>query len=116
MFGRCSVELGRLSYFVANDCFDSHQGYFMINKLVIYLPEVSTYARRIGACPTSRYLNANAMPGNATFLDPLFQTTYFSGASGNLSITYFPLATLIIGTPGTLRILLFKSLSFVATI
>lgn len=40
---------------------------------------------------------------------------YFSGASGSLSITYLPLATLMIGTPGTFLTLLFKSLSFVAT-
>ncbi len=43
-------------------------------------------------------------------------TVYFSGASGNLSMTYFPLATLMIGTPGIFRIRLFKSRSFVATI
>ena len=34
---------------------------------------------------------------------------------GSLSITYFPRATLIIGTPGTLRIRRLRSLSFVAT-
>jgi hypothetical protein len=65
----------------------------MINKLAIYLPQVLAYARIIRTCTTPRYLNADAMPGNATFLVPLFQTTYFSGASSNLSITYFPLAT-----------------------
>lgn len=41
---------------------------------------------------------------------------YFSGASGNRSMTYFPLATLMIGTPGTRLILLFRSRSLVATI
>ena len=41
--------------------------------------------------------------------------SHLSGASGNLSITYFPLATLMIGTPGIFLILLFKSRSFVAT-
>lgn len=40
---------------------------------------------------------------------------YFSGASGNLSITYLPFATLIIGTPGIFLNLLLRSLSFVAT-
>ena len=40
---------------------------------------------------------------------------YFSGASGNRSITYFPRATLTIGTPGTFLSLLFKSRSFVPT-
>ena len=40
---------------------------------------------------------------------------HFSGASGSLSMTYLPFATLIIGTPGILRIRLFRSLSFVAT-
>lgn len=40
---------------------------------------------------------------------------YFSGASGRRSITYLPFATLMIGTPGTFLILLFRSLSFVAT-
>lgn len=45
----------------------------------------------------------------------LWNTAYFSGASGNLSTTYFPLATLMIGTPGTFLTLLFRSLSFVAT-
>lgn len=37
---------------------------------------------------------------------------HFSGASGSRSITYFPRATLIMGTPGTLRIRLFRSRSF----
>ena len=40
---------------------------------------------------------------------------YFSGASGSRSMAYFPLATLMIGTPGTRLILLFKSRSLVAT-
>lgn len=40
---------------------------------------------------------------------------HFSGAAGNLSITYFPLATLTMGTPGIFRNLLLRSRSFVAT-
>ena len=42
--------------------------------------------------------------------------SHLSGASGNLSTAYRPLATLTIGTPGIFLILLFKSRSFVATI
>lgn len=38
-----------------------------------------------------------------------------SATSGSLSITYLPFATLTIGTPGIFLILLFRSLSFVAT-
>ena len=41
---------------------------------------------------------------------------HFSGASGNLSMTYLPRATLMMGTPGIFLIRLFKSRSFVATI
>lgn len=42
-------------------------------------------------------------------------TPHFSGASGNRSITYFPRATLMMGTPGTFRMRLLRSRSFVAT-
>jgi hypothetical protein len=40
---------------------------------------------------------------------------YFSGALGRRSITYFPLATEINGTPGTFRIRCLSALSLVAT-
>jgi hypothetical protein len=40
--------------------------------------------------------------------------SYFSGASGSLSTTYFPLAQEIIGTPGTFLTLRFRSRSLVA--
>ena len=59
-------------------------------------------------------------PQNKPISQPFFSRSmsspvYFSGASGRRSITYLPFATLMIGTPGTFLILLFKSLSFVAT-
>jgi hypothetical protein len=48
--------------------------------------------------------------------DPLpMHVHLLSGTSGNRSMTYLPFATLTMGTPGIFLILLFKSLSFVAT-
>lgn len=42
-------------------------------------------------------------------------TSHHCGAPGSLSITYFPLATFMIGTPGTLRSRRCRSLSSVPT-
>lgn len=63
--------------------------------------------------PTSRTLFVlySFTSEDTVLLDP-----YFSGASGSLSMTYFPLATLIIGTPGIFLTLRLRSRSFVATI
>jgi hypothetical protein len=62
--------------------------------------------------PYPWYLNANAMPIVATHSRFLSKSqAHFSGAPGNLSMTYFPLATLIMGTPGTFLTLLLRSLS-----
>jgi len=62
------------------------------------------------------YQTPQKLQSNAINYHPYPSTSirvpYFSGASGSLSTAYFPLATLTIGTPGILRTLRLRSLSF----
>lgn len=59
-------------------------------------------------------INADAN-ANAEYAVASPSLDYLGGASGSRSMTYFPLATLMIGTPGIFRIRLFRSRSLVAT-
>lgn len=65
---------------------------------------ISPMAYRVSPWPFSTPKTPYAMPVNTTFQNRIPSSVvpvlYFSGASGSLSMTYFPLATLIIGTPG----------------
>lgn len=67
------------------------------------------------ANPFSRLRRAH-LANSSNYFQYSIEPTHRSGASGNLSITYFPRAAHMIGTPGIFLIRCFSIRSFVATI
>lgn len=108
----CLDAISINEYPAADSSSQSFQSATLLFPLLLWFPSAHY-------CPVSmpahftRLALARAPEVSLTINHRIF--SYELGASGSLSMTYFPLATLISGTPGIFRNLCFSALSFVPT-